>query len=439
VWILDRIFNPNWAEFSKLPASRHHDLAIIVCSPFGWAFSVSRTMLPILEQEVRRYVANPSFQLPTFGISQQLAFATLSSCSVPPGKYARSDSLDFSEVHALAMRLLKMQAQSEGVQLSEFAADSDAARVQFLIWLAAELRIDDERFVQKISLEGFGQEWNKIAAGGLAGSAVGLSRVPEEALIERARKQIKTLCPGGMEVIREFCKSPPGASGRTSGATRFSPRVAQAGASIRVAEWRSGSRVNELLEACKQRSSMAAAELSESLDRSLMDVRPMMTMAGFKGSPSEFLVHLKRTSVGHFEETAFLVAFGSMVIRRSTGSRYFILPEWKQLVSQATETLHKMKCRDLSVSIDMFGNSESRSVSRCRELAHKEMVVVQATLLKALSEDSMLSGSPQSRARDLLAAVKLITAFAEMPMPGGSSADLLRRIVEETLEDAPTS
>jgi muramoyltetrapeptide carboxypeptidase LdcA involved in peptidoglycan recycling len=67
------------------------------------------------------------------------------------------------------------------------------------------------------------------------------------------------------------------------------------------------------------------------------------------------------------------------------------------------------------------------------------MVVVQGTLLKALSEDSMLSGSPQSRARDLLAAVKLTTAFAEMPMPGGSSADLLLRIVEETLEDAPTS
>jgi hypothetical protein len=439
VWILDRIFNPNWAELSRFPASRHYDLAILVCSPFGWEFSVRRMMLPILEQEVRRYVANPSFQLPTFGISQQLAFATLSSCAVPPGKYARSDSLDFSTVHALTMRLLKMQAQSEGVPLNEFAADSDAARVQFLIWLAAELRIDDERFVQKMSLGSFGQEWNKITVGGLAGSAVGLSRVPEEALVGRARKQIKTLCPGGMEVIREFCKSPPSASGRASDAARFSPPVAQAEASIRVAEWRSGSRVNELLEECKQRSSMAAAELGESLDRRLMDVKPIMTMAGFKGSPSEFLVHLKRNSVGRFEETAFLVAFGSMVIRRSTGSRYFILPEWKQLVSQATETLHKMKCRDLSVSIDMFGNSESKLVSRCGELAHKEMVVVQGTLLKALSEDLMLSGSPQSRARDLLAAVKLTTAFAEMPMPGGSSADLLLRIVEETLNDTPTS
>jgi hypothetical protein len=156
VWVLDRLFCSNWAEFGRLSAPQHYDVRAIICLPVSWLLSSCIAMMPALELSVRRTMGDHSYQLAIPWLYQQPAFSTLACCAVQSGRFALSISLEFSVPQSLALRLMEAQAKAQGLPLIRHVTCSNPAQVQFLKRMALQLRVDYDQSLQALSRSEFG-------------------------------------------------------------------------------------------------------------------------------------------------------------------------------------------------------------------------------------------------------------------------------------------
>ena len=433
--LLDRFLNPAWDEIARLPAPRQYELTLVITMPSAWNFSMRRTVVPVLEREVRRFVSNSSFQMPSDSIVRQLSAATLACCAVPLGRPPRSEHLDFAGLRSVAMQLLRAQSESDGLAVKDYSEDPDAARVQFLLWLADAIGIDDPQFTQRLSIGDFGREWSGTVSQGLSGLATGAGRSSESLLSQKAKQELKSMCSSGRAVISHLAKSKPSAMPRVPQSPSPSPTHDRTLAEKRVAEWRTASLVPALLEECKVRAQASARSFGDALAERYRLVPALLVPENFSGTAEQFRRQIMLPSiVNAYLEQALLVAFGTIVVRRSTGPRYFILAEWKELGNRFTAELIQIK-REAKLPWPNHGPEETAAYfERIPETVRKEMVFVQAAIIKNVQFDgSQIWPTPRNRAQDVLTAAKMITPKFDSGVPGKSLTDFLTELLESTL------
>lgn len=413
---LDRLLNPSWKRVAELPTEKQYELALLITCSSAWLFSTRREVVGALEKELPGVPGTTPSKLPVDETTAHASLAILRGCSVPSGRPARSRIFDFEGLRTSMLGLIGVEAEAKYKDIKLYAEDPEAARTQFLVWVANRLGVDAPDFAQRLSRSGFGRQWQGAVLQGLSGLCAGAGKADEQVVIERAKKDIADLCPAAKKLVKDLALR-----------IKVLPMYTIMGSRNRepddvvresVKEWRTGTRVAELVEECKSRARIFAKSLS---DNNVLAALP---------NPALMYAFI--------EERVLLMAFGLIAVRRSTGPRYFIEKEWKDLAARITVEAAQMGLLSLRATVGHSGGEDQESVQRVNKSAADDVVRIRHAIYKHVDSYG-ITATREQRAHDIVKAVVEQMGLGGMEAVNHIYGDALREFVRATLYSSDPS
>jgi hypothetical protein len=202
VGLLDRFSNPIWHKISKLDKNQQCILAAFICPYDFLRQSVKQELVSPLQSFLKEsgiVATTGSISLTpelTAQLVEEALLGLLRCCSCPaadPGGRLTSTMVqglpEMWGTFVLADINHRLNRSSPNVlEETHYSKDPDEARTQVLIRWMEILGVKSPSFVPQVNANGFAAAWSGSVESFVSGMLKGTSRVPEEVLLARARR-----------------------------------------------------------------------------------------------------------------------------------------------------------------------------------------------------------------------------------------------------------